>query len=307
MRFVKMHGLGNDYVFVDGRTTRVDDPAGLSRLVSDRHRGIGSDGLIVIDPPDDPANHARMRMFNADGSRGEMCGNGIRCIAKFLVDRGITDAEPVRIETDGGVRRLGWRRDGTGRVHSVEVDMGPPTLVADRIPADLPGLDSGASAVEWAFDPEVFELDPAVMAKAGIASRLTLVSMGNPHVVIRCEDVEAVPLERIGPVIEAHAWFPNRINVHFVEAGAPDSVRVATWERGSGATQACGSGACAVCVAGVLGGWATSPLRAALPGGVLDLRWSGVHGDPVMMTGPATEVFEGDIELAGTDRQEVNS
>ena len=306
MRFVKMHGLGNDYVFVDGRTTNVDDPAGLSRLVSDRHRGVGSDGLIVIDPPDDPRNHARMRMFNADGSRGEMCGNGIRCIAKFLVDRGITEDAALRIETDGGLRRLGWRRGADGRVDTVEVDMGPPTLVIDRVPAILPGLGPAATAIEWAFDPGEFEFDPAVMKRAGIASRLTLVSMGNPHVVIRCDDAEAVPLDRIGPVIERHAWFPNRINVHFAEAGDRSSVRVVTWERGSGPTRACGSGACAVCVAGVLGGWATSPLRAALPGGVLDLRWSGEHADPVTMTGPATEVFEGDIELAGTDRQEAN-
>ena len=153
MRFVKMHGLGNDYVFVDGRLTNVDDPAGVSRLVSDRHRGIGSDGLILIDPPEDPTNHARMRMFNADGSRGEMCGNGIRCIAKFLVDRGITEDDALRIETDGGLRRLGWSRGADGRVDSVDVDMGPPTLVVDRIPADLPGLESGATAIERAFDP----------------------------------------------------------------------------------------------------------------------------------------------------------
>lgn len=306
MRFVKMHGLGNDYVFVDGRTTRVDDPAGLSRLVSDRHRGIGSDGLILIDPPDDPMNHARMRMFNADGSRGEMCGNGIRCIAKFLVDRGIAEAETLLIETDGGTRRLGWGRGIDGRVDRVDVDMGPPVLVADRIPADLPGLESGATAIEWAFDPGAFEVDPGLMSSVGVSSRLTLVSMGNPHVVIRCEDVAAVPLDALGPAIERHAWFPNRINVHFVEVEAEDSVRVATWERGSGPTRACGSGACAVCVAGVLGGWATSPLRAALPGGVLDLRWSGAPADSVMMAGPATEVFEGDIELAGFDRQEAN-
>lgn len=306
MRFVKMHGLGNDYVFVDGRLTNVDDPAGVSRLVSDRHRGIGSDGLIIIDPPDDPANHARMRMFNADGSRGEMCGNGIRCIAKFLVDRRITEDDALRIETDGGLRRLGWSRGADGRVDSVDVDMGPPTLVVDRIPADLPGLESGATAIERAFEPEAFDLDSAIMERTGIASRLTLVSMGNPHVVIRCDDAEAVPLDRVGPVIERHAWFPNRINVHFVEVVGPGSVRVVTWERGSGPTRACGSGGCAVCVAGVLGGWATSPLRAMLPGGVLDLRWSGDPADPVMMRGPATEVFEGDIELAGTDRQEAN-
>ena len=304
MRFVKMHGLGNDYVFVDGRTTKVDDASGLSRRVSDRHRGVGSDGLIVIDPPENPVNHARMRMFNADGSGGEMCGNGIRCIAKFLVDRGITEDETLLIETDGGLRRLGWSRGVDGRVDTVEVDMGPPTLAAGRIPAMLPGMEPASTAIEWAFDPEAFELDPATMRGAGIASRLTLVSMGNPHVVIRCEDVDAVPLHRVGPVIERHAWFPNRINVHFVEAGDPGSVRVVTWERGSGPTRACGSGACAVCVAGVLGGWATSPLRATLPGGTLELRWSGDHAASVMMTGPATEVFEGEIELAGTDRQE---
>ena len=276
MHFVKMHGLGNDYLFVDGRHDRVADPSAASRLVSDRHRGIGADGLIIIDPPQDPANHARMRMFNADGSDGEMCGNGIRCVAKYLVDRGITDAQPLRVETAGGIRLLTWHRDAVGTVGTVTVDMGAPSLAAASIPADVPDQDSGEPVVACSFD--------------------------------------AAPLDRLGPIVEVHAWFPNRINLHLVEVTGPRSVRMRTWERGSGVTQACGTGACAVCVACLLEGRAASPLEATLPGGRLRLEWSGRPGDSVSMSGPASEVFEGDIDLAalaaqaaGNDRQELKT
>ena len=314
MHFVKMHGLGNDYLFVDGRHDRIADPSAASRLVSDRHRGIGADGLIIIDPPQDPANHARMRMFNADGSDGEMCGNGIRCVAKYLVDRGITDAQPLRVETAGGIRLLTWHRDAVGMVGTVTVDMGAPSLAAASIPANLPGQDRDEPVVACSFDPVDFGISREDARRFGMQSSLTLISMGNPHAVIFCSDVDAAPLERLGPIVEAHAWFPNRINLHLVEVTGPRSVRMRTWERGSGVTQACGTGACAVCVACLLEGRAASPLEATLPGGRLQMEWSGRPGDSVSMSGPASEVFEGDIDLAalaaqaaGNDRQELKT
>jgi diaminopimelate epimerase len=312
MHFVKMHGIGNDYLFVDGRHDPIADPSAVSRLVSDRHRGVGSDGLIIIDSPGDPANHARMRMFNADGSDGEMCGNGIRCVAKYLVDRGIADAQPLRVETAGGVRSLAWHRDAVGKVGTVTVDMGAPSLAAGSIPADIPGIETNGRVIAHSFDPVDFGIDRNDVRAFGMESSLTLVSMGNPHVVIFCSDVDAAPLDRLGPIFESHAWFPNRINLHFVEVTGPGSVRMRTWERGSGMTQACGTGACAVCVAGVLEGRVTSPLEAMLPGGRLRLDWTGNSGDSVSMSGPAAEVFECDIDLtalaveeAGDDRQEL--
>lgn len=311
MHFVKMHGIGNDYLFVDGRQHRIADPPAVSRLLSDRHRGIGSDGLIIIDPPEDPANHARMRMFNADGSDGEMCGNGIRCVAKFLVDRGISEAQPLLVETAGGVRTLVWDRGAAGKVETVTVDMGTPRLDAGSIPAQVPGIETTGHVIAHPFDPVAFGVDEEDARACGLEPALTLVSMGNPHVVVFCRDVAAAPLERLGPIFEHHAWFPNRVNLHLVEVTGRDSVRMRTWERGSGMTQACGTGACAVCVACSLEGRAGPPLEAMLPGGRLRLEWSGESGDSVSMSGPAADVFEGDIdpaalaaEAAGIDRQE---
>ena len=314
MHFVKMHGIGNDYLFVDGRHDRIADPSAVSRLVSDRHRGIGADGLIIIDPPEDSANHARMRMFNADGSDGEMCGNGIRCVAKFLVDRGIADAQPLRVETGGGVRSLAWVRGSAEKVESVRVDMGAPCLTVASIPAEVPGIEPAGQVIAHSFDPLAFGINPDDAMACGLEPKLTLVSMGNPHVVVFCSEVAAAPLDRVGPIFEDHAWFPNRINLHLVQVTGAGSVRMRTWERGSGMTQACGTGACAVCVAGMLEGRITSPLEATLPGGQLRLDWSGVSGDSVSMSGPATEVFEGDIDPAalaagdaGNARQELKT
>ena len=311
MHFVKMHGIGNDYLFVDGRHERIADPPAVSRLLSDRHRGIGSDGLIIIDPPDDPANQARMRMFNADGSDGEMCGNGIRCVAKFLVDRGISESQPLLVETAGGVRTLAWDRDAAGKVETVTVDMGTPRLDAESIPAHVPGIEPAGKVIGHSFDPVAIGVEEEDAKVCGMEPALTLVSMGNPHVVVFCRDVAAAPLERLGPIFEHHAWFPNRINLHLVEVTGRGSVRMRTWERGSGITQACGTGACAVCVACLLEERAESPLEAMLPGGRLRLEWSGESGDSVSMSGPAADVFECDIdpaalaaEAAGNDRQE---
>ena len=281
--FVKMHGLGNDYVYVDGFAHPAPaDPVALARVVSDRHRGVGGDGLILVLPSTLAA--ARMRMFNADGSESAMCGNGVRCVAHLVVSRGYAAPGPVAIETGRGVLQLVVERTGP---HSsrVRVDMGEPILEPSRIPVlasgervvDAPCAALGAEAAWW--------------SAAGLDPRMTCVSMGNPHVVLWCRDVAAVPLESVGPVVERHASFPERVNVHFVQPLGADRVRMRTWERGSGITQACGTGASAVCVAGVLSGRTAGSLRAELPGGSLDLEWS--PGGHVAMTGPAEEVFVG--------------
>jgi diaminopimelate epimerase len=285
MRFTKMHGLGNDYVYVDCvRGPAPHDPVALSRSISDRHFGVGSDGLILICPSE--RADARMRMFNADGSEGEMCGNGVRCVAKYLYDHGLARRNPLRIETGRGVLTLRVEADG-GEVQCVTVDMGEPILEAERIPTTLPGprvvdhpLTPLAGRGPWA---EEFGLDP----------RVTCVSMGNPHAVLYCRDVAKVSLEGVGPALENAPAFPNRVNVQFVQVQTPREVTMRTWERGSGATLACGTGACAVAVAGVLTGRTQRRLTAHLPGGDLQLHWSEADGH-VYMTGPAVEVFAGE-------------
>ncbi len=274
MKFTKMHGLGNDYVYVDLFRERIDgDPAELARRVSDRHFGIGSDGLILIGPSE--RADARMRMFNADGSESEMCGNGVRCVAKFVHDHGIAAKDRVTIETGRGVLTLDLEIVG-GKAERVRVNMGAPILTSAEIPTTLSG------------DPPI---DAAIVVD-GREYRLTAVSMGNPHVVIYVDDVATLPLEAIGPKFERHAAFPRRVNAHFVQVIGPGEVIMRTWERGSGITLACGTGACAVCVAGVLTGRTDPKLLAHLPGGDLELEWAGT-GESVFMTGPATEVFSG--------------
>jgi len=275
MRFTKMHGIGNDYVYVNTFDQKPPvDPAGLAREVSDRHFGIGGDGLILIMPSE--RADARMRMFNADGSEGEMCGNGVRCVAKYLYDHNLTRKDQVKIETGRGVLALDLEIRG-GRVERVRVDMGAPILDSARIPTLLPG------------DPPI-DL-PIQAGERELA--VTAVSMGNPHAVTYVEDVQAFPLEHLGPLIERHPAFPSRVNLHVVEVVGPGEVRMRTWERGSGITLACGTGACAVCVAGVITGRSQRTVLARLPGGDLELEWPSDHA-PVFMTGPATEVFSGE-------------
>lgn len=276
LRFTKMHGLGNDYVYV----SLFDQPAprdvgALARAVSDRHFGIGSDGLILIAPSE--RADARMRMFNLDGSEGEMCGNGVRCVAKYVHDHGIARKPRVAIETGRGVLTLDITTGPDGLAALVRVDMGTPILTAAEIPTTLPG------------DPPV----DAPLEVDGQTYRVTAVSMGNPHAVIYVDDVAALPLEVIGPRLETHPAFPRRVNVHFAQVLGPGEVRMRTWERGSGITLACGTGACSVCVAGVLTGRTGPRLLAHLPGGDLNLEWPG-DGASVFMTGPATEVFSGE-------------
>ncbi len=279
MRFTKLHGCGNDYVYVDCiRQPPPRDPAGLSRVVSDRHFGVGGDGLILICPSE--RADARMRMFNADGSEAEMCGNGIRCVAKYVHDHGIAVKPRLTIETGRGVLTLDLDIRN-GKVERVTVDMGPPILDADKIPTTLPG-------------PRVVNYsEPHWPSDQGFNWRLTCVSMGNPHAVFHCDDVAKIPLDVIGPQIENARMFPRRINVHFVQVHSPGEVTMRTWERGSGITLACGTGACAVAVAGVLTGRTDRRLLAHLPGGDLELNWSETD-DHVYMTGPAVEVFSGE-------------
>ena len=274
MRFTKMHGAGNDYVYVDCFEQPVDDPAAVALAVSDRHFGIGGDGLILVMPSD--VADVRMRMFNADGSEAEMCGNGVRCVAKYAYDHGRTTANPMTVETGGGVKTIEVILGGDGKVARATVDMGPPVLVPSEIPVRFDG--------EKAIDIPLAVGDEQFGA--------TCVSMGNPHAVIYVDDVEGVELERIGPVLETHEAFPQRVNVHFVQVYHDGEVAMRTWERGSGITLACGTGASAVCVAGVLTGRSGRAILAHLPGGDLSLEWRQ-ENDHVYMTGPAAEVFSG--------------
>jgi diaminopimelate epimerase len=279
-----MHGLGNDYIYIDGSRYAVDDPASLAREMADRHFGIGGDGLILILPPADGVDaDVRMRMFNADGSEAEMCGNGIRCVCKYAHDHGLSAARPMRIQAGAGVLAIDYTLDERNRVVTATVDMGEPMLDLEQIPAAATHL-SAAVGGEW------------VLEVLGERYAGTLVSMGNPHIVLFVDDLDAVDLERIGPVIERHDAFPNRINVHVVRADRPDEVTMRTWERGSGVTLACGTGACAVCVAGVVRGRTDRRVRAHLPGGDLEIEWRAADGH-VLMTGSAVEVFSGDWPL----------
>ena len=275
MRFTKMHGIGNDYVYVDCFEQDVPAPAELAEAVSDRNFAIGSDGLILILPSE--TADVRMRMFNADGSEGEMCGNGIRCVAKYAFDHGRTKANPMAVETAAGVKTIELDIANDGTVAAATVDMGEPILV----PADIPVTLDGDQVVNAAIEA------------GGQTFQMTCVSMGNPHAVIYVDDASAVELEQIGPVLENHELFPQRINVHFVQVHSDGEATMRTWERGSGITLACGTGASAVCVAGVLTGRTGRRLLAHLPGGDLTLEWREADNH-VMMTGPASEVFSGE-------------
>src|SRR5262245_21113089 len=284
MRFTKMQGIGNDYIYVDCvRNPPPRDPAALSRAISDRHFGVGADGLILICRSE--RADARMRMFNADGSEAEMCGNGLRCVAKYVHDHGIARKPRLAIETGRGVLTvdLEVKQD---KVSRVTVNMGEPILKSADIPTTLPG-------------------DPPTDARLRVGEMgftATCVSMGNPHCVIFEESPEDNLLgtadgndlvAACGPLIERAPEFPRRTNVHFVKVHSPNEVTMRTWERGSGITLACGTGACAVCVAGVLTGRTGRRLLAHLPGGDLELEWTG-EGASVFMSGPATEVFSGE-------------
>jgi diaminopimelate epimerase len=270
--FTKMHGIGNDYIYVDCfRNPMPHDPAGLSRKISDRHCGVGGDGLILICPSDKA--DARMRMFNADGSEAEMCGNGIRCVAKYVYDHGLVRKPIISVETGRGVLSLDLEVVA-GAVHQVTVDMGEPIFEAGRIPTTLPG------------NP------PMNVTLPGHNLAVTCVSMGNPHCVTFVEQITDDLVLGIGPKIEVDPVFPRRTNVEFVRVNKPDDITMRVWERGSGETLACGTGACAVAVASALTGRTQRRIVAHLRGGDLHLHWSESNNH-VYMTGPATEVFHG--------------
>jgi diaminopimelate epimerase len=280
MRFTKMHGIGNDYVYVNGFIETVPEPTSLAARVSDRHTGIGSDGLILILPSDKA--DVRMRMFNVDGSEGEMCGNGVRCVAKYAFDHRLTQNNPMKVETGRGVLSLALQtRDG--KVERVTVNMDRPILDLPQIPVDRDKVVAGAREHEYKLS----------MAQGNELVEATFVSMGNPHAVIFANDVKSLDLVRIGPPLEHHKAFPRRTNVHWAQVVSRDEVIMRTWERGSGITWACGTGACAVAVAGVLTGRTNRKILAHLPGGDLTLEWRE-SDDNVYMTGPATEVFSGE-------------
>ncbi|MEC7566582.1 MAG: diaminopimelate epimerase [Planctomycetota bacterium] len=275
MKFTKMHGAGNDYVYVNGLVeTLPEDLPELSRQMSHRHFGVGADGLILILPAEQA--DVRMQMFNADGSESEMCGNGIRCLAKYVYERDICRQDALAVQTKCGVLMMDLEVED-GKVQRVKVDMGEPMLEAEKIPTTL----SGATIVQ-----EPLEINNQIF-------EVTCVSMGNPHAVIFVDDANDSLVLGLGPMLETDARFPQRTNVEFVELISETEVRQRTWERGSGETWACGTGASAVCVAGVLANKTQRQIRVHLLGGDLDLHWDE-ETNHVFMTGGATEVFTGD-------------
>jgi diaminopimelate epimerase len=290
MRFTKMQGLGNDYVYVDCfREPMPHDPAGLSRRISDRHFGVGGDGLILICPSDKA--DARMRMFNADGSEAEMCGNGVRCVAKYVYDHGLVRKPTLTVETGRGVLTLELEVSG-GSVRQVRVNMGEPIFEPAAIPTTLPGnppTDVRLVLPELADIP--VKLNPTLSPTKPL--QVTSVSMGNPHCVIFVDEITDLHVKVLGPQIESHPAFPRRTNVEFVKVNRPDDLTMRVWERGSGETLACGTGACAVAVAAVLTGRSQRKVVVHLRGGDLHLHWSETDNH-VYMTGPAVEVFSGD-------------
>ncbi|MGB0597825.1 MAG: diaminopimelate epimerase [Rubripirellula sp.] len=277
MKFTKMHGAGNDYVYIDCFAQAVpSDLPELAQKIADRRFGVGGDGLILIRPSG--SGDARMQMFNADGSESEMCGNGLRCVAKYVYDHGIARKRQLTLETGAGLLPVDLDIGSDDRVRQVTVDMGPPRLDASEIPTTL-------SAAGQIVDHE-FQVGEQSL-------RVTCVSMGNPHCIVFVDRATDDLVLGLGPLIERDPRFPNRINVEFVEVVSPGEVKQRTWERGSGETWACGTGASAVCVAGVLTGRTERSILNHLLGGDLTLEWKEDSGH-VWMTGPATEVFSGE-------------
>jgi diaminopimelate epimerase len=276
MHFVKMEGCGNDYIYVDCFKEAVADPSGLAKRLSDRHFGIGADGLILIAPS--KTADARMIMYNADGGEAEMCGNGIRCLAKYVYESGIRRQKTLKIETLAGIKEISLAVE-RGRAVAAQVNMGLPYLAGPDIPV--------------ALDRNPVFNEP--LEAGGRKFLFTAVGMGNPHCVIYVDAVAGLDVAGLGPAIERHPLFPKKTNVEFVQVVSKTEVIQRTWERGSGETLACGTGACAVCVAGVLTGKSGPAVKSRLRGGVLSLEWPS-RGAPVSMTGPCVEIFRGTVE-----------
>ena len=279
MKFTKMQGLGNDYVYVNCFKETIENPPEMAKKVSNRNFGIGSDGLIMINPSD--VADFEMEMYNADGSRSEMCGNGIRCVGKYVYDYGLTEKEHISVETLAGIKYLDLTVED-GKVKLVKVDMGSPELVPENIPI----VADGNRVIDEPINVN------------GSEYRMTGVSMGNPHAVVYVEDVKGLDIETIGPAFENHERFPNRVNTEFVKVLDRNTVEMRVWERGSGETLACGTGACAVAVASTLNGLVDEdqPVTVKLLGGDLQILWNRQE-NLVYMTGSATTVFDGEIFL----------
>lgn len=273
IRFTKMHGAGNDYIYLDGMENCPDDLNALSIAMSDRHKGVGSDGLVVIMPSE--VADFRMRMFNADGSEGEMCGNASRCIGKYVYEKGLTKKRHITLETLAGIKSLSLNVSDDNTVDSVTVDMGEPILEPSRIPVSL--------------DRELIKTP--ISTEAGIFE-ITAVSMGNPHGVVFVKSLDDVDVHKVGRELEVNPIFPQKANIEFAQILKHDEIRMRVWERGSGETLACGTGACATLVAGVLTGSCDRKVTIHLLGGDLNIEWVE-QNDHVYMTGPAEMVFEG--------------
>lgn len=274
LRFTKMHGLGNDFMVLDLISQHAHIQPKHVRLWGDRKTGIGFDQLLIVEAPSTPDVDFRYRIFNADGSEVEQCGNGARCFARFVFDKRLTVKKQIRVETKGGIIELLLKGDG-----QVRVDMGAPRLQAAEIP----------------FIAETETLSHAVQVE-GETVELAVVSMGNPHGVLRVADVDQAPVLTLGPKLECHPRFPQKANIGFLQVIDAQRARLRVWERGVGETRACGTGACAAAVAGIRQGWLKSPVSIELPGGLLNIEWDGV-GQSVLMTGPATRVYEGQVRV----------
>ena len=274
LRFTKMHGLGNDFMVLDLISQHAHIQPKHVRQWGDRNTGIGFDQLLIVETPTKPDVDFRYRIFNADGSEVEQCGNGARCFARFVFDKRLTVKKQIRVETKSGIIELQLKGDG-----QVRVDMGAPRLLAAEIP----------------FVAEAEALSHAVQVD-GETVELSVVSMGNPHGVLRVADVDQAPVLTLGPKLECHPRFPQKANIGFLQVIDAQRARLRVWERGVGETRACGTGACAAAVAGIRQGWLKSPVSIELPGGLLNIEWDGV-GQPVLMTGPATRVYEGQVRV----------
>lgn len=277
MKFTKMHGLGNDYIYVNCFTQKVTNPSETAKFVSDRHFGIGSDGLVLIMPSE--TCDFRMRMFNSDGSEAEMCGNAIRCVGKYVYDNGMTKKSVIKVDTLAGIKILDMKVEDN-KVAMVKVDMGEPVLQPPKIPVNS--------------EKELFLSQPVIIDDREF--RVTCISMGNPHAVTYVDDVEKFPLEFIGPKMENHSLFPKRINAEFVQVIDRNTLKMRVWERGAGETLACGTGACAVLVSSVLNDISNRSVVVKLLGGDLIIEWNE-KDNHVYMTGPATKVFDGEIQI----------
>lgn len=285
IRFSKMHGLGNDFVFIEDLAEEFELSPEAVEWFCDRNFGIGGDGLILVRPATTPDADFFMLYYNSDGTTAEMCGNGVRCFAKYVVDHGLVaaDADSVRVETLGGIKPITFTRDYAGNLDMATVDMGAPILT----PADIPTTLSGDQVFECPIETEFGEF------------RITAVSMGNPHAIIWVDDVETAPVETVGPAIENHPAFPRKTNVEFAQYVGDDLIRLRVWERGVGETLACGTGACATLVAASLACYVGRSASIELPGGELLIRWD--EDGHVYMTGPAVEVFAGVLTIEEDD------